>query len=87
MSPPIITSLHRSQTLVQSALPLHSTGLNFMNANSIYSINFNQDSTCLSVGTKDGYKIFNCDPFGKCFSNCKYLPHIADRPVLNAASY
>ncbi|WBW71594.1 autophagy associated WD repeat protein Atg18a [Schizosaccharomyces osmophilus] len=28
---------------------------------------FNQDSNLLSVGTYDGYKIYNCDPFGKCF--------------------
>ncbi|KAL1923004.1 uncharacterized protein VTP21DRAFT_9380 [Calcarisporiella thermophila] len=31
-------------------------------------INFNQDFSCISVGTKNGYKIYNCDPFGKCFS-------------------
>jgi autophagy-related protein 18 len=30
-------------------------------------INFNQDGTCFSIGTNKGYKIFNCDPFGKCF--------------------
>ncbi|KAK9465964.1 WD40-repeat-containing domain protein [Lipomyces arxii] len=30
-------------------------------------VNFNQDFSCISVGTKHGYKIYNCDPFGKCF--------------------
>ncbi|KAK7208530.1 WD40-repeat-containing domain protein [Myxozyma melibiosi] len=30
-------------------------------------INFNQDFSCISVGTNRGYKIYNCDPFGKCF--------------------
>jgi len=35
-------------------------GLNF--------INFNQDGSCVSIGTDRGYKIFNCDPFGKCYS-------------------
>ncbi|KAK9457279.1 WD40-repeat-containing domain protein [Dipodascopsis uninucleata] len=30
-------------------------------------VNFNQDFSCISVGTKRGYKIYNCDPFGKCF--------------------
>ncbi|KAJ1551827.1 autophagy protein, partial [Cladochytrium tenue] len=31
-------------------------------------VNFNQDSTCLSVGTRTGYKIYNCDPFGRFYS-------------------
>ncbi|KAJ2835280.1 autophagy protein [Coemansia erecta] len=31
-------------------------------------INFNQDFSCLSVGTKSGYKIYNCEPFGKCYA-------------------
>ncbi|KAJ3333209.1 autophagy protein [Blyttiomyces sp. JEL0837] len=26
------------------------------------------DSSCISVGTRHGYKIYNCDPFGKFFS-------------------
>ncbi|ODQ73077.1 hypothetical protein LIPSTDRAFT_71408 [Lipomyces starkeyi NRRL Y-11557] len=30
-------------------------------------VNFNQDFSCISVGTKHGYKIYNCDPFGQCF--------------------
>ncbi|GMM33472.1 phosphoinositide binding protein [Saccharomycopsis crataegensis] len=35
---------------------------------SINFMNFNQDATCISAGTSNGYKIFNCDPFGKCYS-------------------
>ncbi|KAF9320057.1 autophagy protein, partial [Linnemannia elongata] len=31
-------------------------------------INFNQDFSCISVGTKRGFNIYNCDPFGKCYS-------------------
>jgi autophagy-related protein 18 len=30
-------------------------------------VNFNQDFTCLSVGSRHGYKIYNCEPFGKYF--------------------
>jgi autophagy-related protein 18 len=29
----------------------------------ILSVSFNQDASCISVGTQDGYRIFNCDPF------------------------
>ncbi|ORY56214.1 WD40 repeat-like protein [Neocallimastix californiae] len=31
-------------------------------------ISFNQDFSCLSVGSNNGYQIYNCDPFGRCFS-------------------
>lgn len=37
-------------------------------SDSINFVSFNQDSSCVSVGTPQGYKIYNCDPFGKCFS-------------------
>ncbi|KAJ1982824.1 autophagy protein [Dimargaris verticillata] len=36
--------------------------------NEILFMNFNQDYSCVSVGTCNGYKIYNCDPFGKCYS-------------------
>ncbi|TPX41477.1 hypothetical protein SeLEV6574_g06067 [Synchytrium endobioticum] len=35
--------------------------------NDILFINFNQDFSCISVGSRKGYKIYNCDPFGKCY--------------------
>ena len=28
-------------------------------------------SSCISVGSSKGFKIYNCDPFGKCYSKCK----------------
>ncbi|KAJ2159466.1 autophagy protein [Coemansia sp. RSA 552] len=34
-------------------------------------VNFNQDYSCLSVGTKTGYKIYNCEPFGKCYARAE----------------
>jgi len=30
--------------------------------------NFNQDFTCISVGTPDGFKILSCDPFINCYT-------------------
>ncbi|KZT51183.1 WD40 repeat-like protein [Calocera cornea HHB12733] len=30
--------------------------------------NFNQDFSCVSVGTRQGYSITNCDPFGRVFT-------------------
>lgn len=36
--------------------------------NAIAFVNFNQDFTCISVGTQTGFKIFNCEPFGKCYA-------------------
>ncbi|KAL2915978.1 autophagy protein [Polyrhizophydium stewartii] len=36
--------------------------------NGILFANFNQDFSCISVGTRTGYKIYNSDPFGKCYA-------------------
>ncbi|GHJ86011.1 hypothetical protein NliqN6_2413 [Naganishia liquefaciens] len=34
----------------------------------LLSCNFNQDFSCISVGTRKGYSVINCDPFGKIYS-------------------
>ncbi|SCU98018.1 LAFA_0G14928g1_1 [Lachancea sp. 'fantastica'] len=36
-------------------------GINFLN--------FNQTGSCISMGTSEGFEIFNCDPFGKFYSD------------------
>lgn len=36
--------------------------------NELLFINFNQDFSCISAGSKHGYRIYNCEPFGKCYS-------------------
>lgn len=30
-------------------------------------LSFNQEASCISVGTRQGFSIYNCEPFGKCF--------------------
>ncbi|KAJ0391637.1 hypothetical protein P43SY_006851 [Pythium insidiosum] len=35
--------------------------------NDLLFLSFNQDASCISVGTKRGFSIFNCEPFGKVF--------------------
>lgn len=39
--------------------------------NEILFLNFNQEFSCVSIGTKSGYRIYNCDPFGCCYSKRK----------------
>ncbi|KAF7314925.1 WD40 repeat-like protein [Mycena indigotica] len=36
-------------------------------ANMLFA-NFNQDYSCVSVGTRGGYSIINCDPFGRVYT-------------------
>ncbi|ORX81573.1 WD40 repeat-like protein, partial [Basidiobolus meristosporus CBS 931.73] len=36
--------------------------------NELLFASINQDFSCVSVGTRNGYKIYNSDPFGKCYS-------------------
>ncbi|KAF9490949.1 WD40 repeat-like protein [Pleurotus eryngii] len=37
------------------------------NSNLLYA-NFNQDYSCVSVGTRKGYSITNCEPFGRVYT-------------------
>ncbi|KAI9602338.1 hypothetical protein H4Q26_001626 [Puccinia striiformis f. sp. tritici PST-130] len=34
---------------------------------SLLCVNFNQDNSCISVGTRSGYAITNCEPFGRVY--------------------
>ncbi|RDB18738.1 Autophagy-related protein 18 [Hypsizygus marmoreus] len=36
--------------------------------NNMLFANFNQDFSCISVGTRKGYSITNCDPFGRVYT-------------------
>jgi autophagy-related protein 18 len=38
-----------------------------INTNNILYINFNQDFSCISVGTQIGYIIYNVSPFKKMY--------------------
>lgn len=38
----------------------------------LLSVNFNQDASCISTGTRKGYTITNCDPFGKVYGKSEY---------------
>lgn len=69
-------SQNQSPGTSSSALGVNGTGAQSSvqtipektNIESLNFINFNQDGSCISIGTDRGYKIFNCDPFGKCYS-------------------
>ncbi|TDH68904.1 hypothetical protein CCR75_000326 [Bremia lactucae] len=37
------------------------------NRSDLLFLNFNQEASCISIGTRQGFAIYNCEPFGKCF--------------------
>jgi autophagy-related protein 18 len=37
--------------------------------NAMNFVTFNQDFSCLAVGTHNGYRIYNCDPFRNVYEN------------------
>lgn len=49
---------------------LSATMVERTNANMLFA-NFNQDFSCVSVGTRRGYNITNCDPFGRVYTMSK----------------
>ncbi|KAI9599540.1 WD40-repeat-containing domain protein [Syncephalis fuscata] len=53
--------------------------------NDLQFINFNQDFSCLSVGTRTGYKIYNCDPYGKCYAKSRLYDSIITKTNLDCA--
>lgn len=60
-----------------STNPIAAMNLGDKSNNELLFINFNQDFSCISVGTKTGYRIYNCEPYGKCYSKReRYLPHL-----------
>ena len=52
-----------------SLAPTMSTSLPTKSSNALLSVNFNQDHSCVAVGTRDGYSITNCEPFGRVYTN------------------
>lgn len=38
-----------------------------MSENGVRTLNFNQDFSCLCVGSEQQLRIYNVDPFGECF--------------------
>ncbi|SNX86499.1 related to ATG18 - Phosphatidylinositol 3,5-bisphosphate-binding protein [Melanopsichium pennsylvanicum] len=46
-----------------------TTSLPTKSSNALLSVNFNQDHSCIAVGTRDGYSITNCEPFGRVYTN------------------
>lgn len=47
-------------------------------SNDLLSVNFNQDASCVAVGTRSGYSITNCEPFGKVYSKSECTAQTAD---------
>jgi len=45
---------------------------------SLLTAGFNQDATCISVGTRKGYSINNCDPFGRVYSRTEGATSIVE---------
>jgi len=56
-----------------SAMTTTATG-NIQANPSMLCAGFNQDATCISVGSRKGYSIVNCDPFQRVYSSAWARP-------------
>jgi autophagy-related protein 18 len=41
-------------------------------SNNFLYLSFNQDNSCISIGTQDGYMIYNVSPFSKIYKRSNY---------------
>lgn len=61
-------TLTHTQTCTQTMTSSRSAARGGIKSNpDLLSVSFNQDSTCIATGTRRGYTITNCDPFGKVY--------------------
>ena len=64
-SPPVTTRPDTTPASIQT--PVNPSSSRFSSQESISDtvlyFNFNQDNTCLAIGTKRGFRIFQCHPF------------------------
>ncbi|GAA5820798.1 hypothetical protein JCM11251_003165 [Rhodosporidiobolus azoricus] len=44
----------------------------------LLSVSFNQDASCIATGTRKGYTITNCDPFGKVYGRSEGATSIVE---------
>jgi len=51
-------------TIVSDTTQLETMNLDHANHKLLY-MSFNQSGTCVAVGTRNGYRIYNCEPFGR----------------------
>ena len=64
----------KTATQSSSAAAMQKTAVGNYKANpSLLCAGFNQDATCISVGTRKGYSITNCEPFNQVYAKSKLV--------------